>query len=386
MAHATAMAAAVRLTVPGADWSNVGFQVRQVNGHVESTFSRSKGGTWTEPRFVVSPYLSVHGMAPGLNYAVQAFEGMKAFRTPSGQIVVFRPDRNAKRMQRSADYISAPAVPEDHFVRCVELAVAANAEFVPPHQAGGSMYVRPILFGSSAQLALSPCDEYTFVVFVMPTGVYYGQQGMDALILEQFDRTAPEGTGSAKLGGNYGPVLRWSEKAREEGYGITLHLDSETRTEIDEFSTSAFLAIRKDGDQITLVVPESKNVIASVTSESVSHIASEIFGYKVEKRPVRYSELHSFAEVMAAGTAATLVPVRSITMKSRNERFEYAGMMDDKPGPICSQLAQTLQDIQRGKTNDQFSWNLQVKATPQGFVTGSTGSADHDNQTVDNIP
>lgn len=326
-------------------------------------------------------------MAPGLNYGVQTFEGLKAFRTPNDQIALFRPDQHAKRIQHSASYISAPAIPEEHFLRCVSLAVAANAEYVPPYETGAAMYVRPLLFGSSAQLGLNPCDEYTFVVFVMPTGVYHGLHAVDALVMEDFDRAAPDGTGSAKLGGNYGPVLKWSEKARNEGFGITLHLDSKTRSEIDEFSTSGFIGIKQENDQVTLVVPDSKNVIKSVTSESVIQIARDICGFKVEKRQILYDELKDFKEVMAAGTAASLVPVKSITMRSKGDKFEYAGKDNDEPGPICLKLLKILKDIQQGKVNDQFGWIMQVEAPPDNFVAGSAGlnGATHDGG-VDVLP
>jgi branched-chain amino acid aminotransferase len=149
------------------------------------------------------------------------------------------------------------------------------------------MYIRPLIFGSSAQLGLNPPEEYTFCVYVLPVGVYHGVHPVKALILEDFDRAAPDGTGSAKVGGNYAPVLRWSDKARNEGYGITLHLDSKTRSEIDEFSTSGFIGVKKDGEDITLVVPDSKNVISSVTSDSVLDIAKS-FGWKTEHRSVSF--------------------------------------------------------------------------------------------------
>lgn len=117
--------------------------------------------------------------------------------------------------------------------------------------------------------------------------MYHGVHPVKALILEDFDRSAPHGTGSAKVGGNYAPVLRHSEKAAKSGYGITLHLDSKTRSEIDEFSTSGFIGVKKDGDNVTLVVPDSKNVIASVTSESCLEIARS-FGWKTEVRSVSF--------------------------------------------------------------------------------------------------
>lgn len=356
------------------DWSNVGFKVREVNGHIECTFRHSaENASWSRPRFVASPHLSIHGMAPGLNYGVQCYEGMKAFRHPDGSISVFRPHENAKRMQRSAEFICIPSVPEDLFVECVNLAVAANAEFVPPHETGAAMYIRPLLFGSSAQLGLNPPDEYTFVVFVMPTGVYHGVHAVDALILEDFDRAAPEGTGSAKIGGNYAPVLRHSERARQAGFGITLHLDSKTRSEIDEFSTSGFLGVRVDNsnNQTSIVVPDSKNVIKSVTSESACQIGKDLFGYSVERRSIPYSELQSFREIMAAGTAASLVPIKSITMRSKNDRFDYPVNEALEPGPVCTKLLTTLKGIQQGKVEDKFGWNYKVTAPPAGFVKAS---------------
>lgn len=328
---------------------------------------------WSKPKFVASPHMSIHGMAPGLNYGVQCYEGIKAFRAPSGDITIFRPDQNAKRMQRSADYICIPPVPEDLFLEAVNLAVAVNGEFVPPANSGQAMYIRPLLFCSSAQLGLNPGSEYTFVVFVMPTGVYHGTNAVDALILEDFDRAAPEGTGSAKIGGNYAPVLRHSQKAYKEGFGITLHLDSKTRSEIDEFSTSGFLGVKQGSDgKTTVVVPDSKNVIKSVTSESACQIAKDVFGYNVERRSIAYEEIKEFSEVMAAGTAASLVPIKSITMKSKNDKFTFEKALpsDGGPGPVCKEILRVLKGIQQGTEKDQFGWNHVVREPPKGFVNG----------------
>lgn len=345
-------------------------------------------------------------MAPGLNYGQQCYEGLKAFRTPDDSaITIFRPSMNAKRMQHSASFVSMPEVPVEHFENCVKAAVALNAEFVPPARTGAAMYIRPLLFGSSAQLGLSPPEEYTFVVWVLPVGVYHGVHSVPALILEDFDRAAPHGTGSAKVGGNYAPVLRFSERARADGFGITLHLDSRTRTEIDEFSTSAFLGVKKEGEKTTIVVPDSKNVIESVTADSVCDIARS-FGWTVEKRAVspvcislppispalhtppspsslhssfsrtstnhssqiNYDELSTFNEVFAAGTAAALVPIKSITMKSRNDTFTY--LDSDEPGPTCLKLLDNLKGIQTGRYEDKFGWNVKVEQVQRSELEG----------------
>jgi branched-chain amino acid aminotransferase len=258
-----------------------------VAGHVESHYAKSTG-KWTQPVFVEDPYLRIHGMAPGLNYGQQCYEGMKAFRTSDNKINIFRPSKNAERMQHSASFISIPEVPTDHFIACCKLAVGMNAAYVPPHETGAAMYIRPLLFGSSAQLGLNAPEEYTFVVYVIPTGVYHGVHPVDALVLEQFDRAAPEGTGSAKIGGNYAPVIRWSDKAHKDGYGITLHLDSKTRSVVDEFSTSAFIGVKKNGDKIKLVASNSKSVIKSVTADSILRIA-ESFGWETETREASFA-------------------------------------------------------------------------------------------------
>lgn len=382
-----------------------------MNGHIESTYS-TKTGEWTAPKFVHDPFLRLHGMAPGLNYGMQCYEGLKASRGPDDKTIgIFRPEANAERMQHSASYVSMPAVPVELFKKSVHLAVSLNAAYVPPHRTGASMYIRPLLFGSSAQLGLDPPEEYTFLVYVMPTGVYHGVHPVACLILEDFDRAAPEGTGSAKIGGNYAPVLRHSGKAKKEGYGITLHLDSRTRTEVDEFSTSGFIGIHGNPDQgCTIVVPDSKNVIKSVTSNTICEIAKS-WGWKVEQRPVstpiensfplpslpprkkkrkmkkkkklnkifnsqiKYEEIGTFTEVAAAGTAAALVPIKSITMQSKNDTFKYQGG-GDEPGPAVIKLLAQLKGIQQGKVKDEFGWVEQVRAyKPEEYVHDGAGEA-----------
>ncbi|PFH60245.1 hypothetical protein XA68_11272 [Ophiocordyceps unilateralis] len=357
------------------DWSNVGFRVREVNGHVEATFSRATG-VWSRLRFVQDPYMRIHGMAPALNYGQQAYEGLKAFRGPGdGDIGLFRPDRNAVRLQHSADVVSMPHVPTDLFLRACRAAVALNAGFVPPHATGAAMYVRPQLYGSSAQLGLAPPEEYTFAVFVIPTGVYHGIHPVRALVLDDFDRAAPNGTGHAKVGGNYAPVLRWSDAARRDGFDITLHLDSARHEDIDEFSTSGFIGVIVDDahHDVTLVVPDSRCAIDSVTSESVLAIARS-FGWKTERRTVRYTELPSFSEVIAAGTAAALVPIRAITRRlhpgllppgprvSTDAESETVTYIPDAQqhdaGPVCLRLLDQLKAIQLGKVSDEFGWRF----------------------------
>jgi branched-chain amino acid aminotransferase len=314
---------------------------------------------------------------------------MKAYRSPTDDAInVFRPTKNAERMQHSASYICIPPVPTPVFLQCVDLAVGLNAAHVPPHRTGAAMYIRPLLFGSSAQLGLNPPEEYTFVVYVMPTGVYHGVHPVRALIMEEFDRTAPHGTGSAKIGGNYAPVLRWSERARDEGFGITLHLDSQSRQEVDEFSTSAFVGVHGDGSgETTLVYPDSKNIVDSVTAASVLQIA-ESLGWKVERRSIQYEEIAKFDEVFAAGTAAALVPIRSVTLKSKGDTCTYQ-RDSGQPGPVVVKLLEILKGTQQGKIKDQFGWLWEVKDPREWYEKNGKGGvsvASSDSGNVDKLP
>lgn len=166
------------------------------------------------------------------------------------------------------------------------LALARNAEFVPPHDSQAAMYVRPLAFGSEGFFAVSAGPGYKFCVFTQPFTAYHGVNPVKALVLDEFDRAAPLGTGHVKIGGNYAPVLKWSDQAHAEGFTLTLHLDSRTHSEIDEFSTSGFVGVKPAGNgKYTLVVPDSKSVLRSVTSMSVLDQARS-FGWRVEVRPV----------------------------------------------------------------------------------------------------
>jgi branched-chain amino acid aminotransferase len=196
-------------------------------------------------------------------------------------------------MQHSAEVVSIPPVPIDHFIAAVNAAVVHNAEWVPPYDSGAALYIRPVLLGTSGHFALTPPTEYTFCVYVQPFSSYHGIAPLPAVVLEDFDRAAPKGTGHAKIGGNYAPVMKWSEKAMKAGFPMTLHLDSKTGEDIDEFSTSGFLGVqikKQEGisEQVVLVVPKSDNIINSVTSDSVMGIGKRL-GYQVEHRTVSLS-------------------------------------------------------------------------------------------------
>ena len=178
--------------------------------------------------------------------------------------------------------------------------------------------------------------------------------------MESFDRTATRGVGHAKVGGNYAPVMKYSREAKAKGFYMTLHLDSATQSEIDEFSTSGFVGVyaaTEENGKPTIVVPDSKQVIDSVTSDSLQQIARK-HGYTVEKRVVRYEELGGFSEVLAVGTAASVLPIASVVRESTGDEFVYCP--EGKPGPVAVELGGLITKYIRGVEEDSFGWLHEV--------------------------
>jgi branched-chain amino acid aminotransferase len=177
-------------------------------------------------------------------------------------------------------------VPKQLFVNSVSLAVALNAEFVPPFGAPAALYIRPQALGTAAQLNIIPPTGFKFCGFVQPTAALLGHASpVDVLVIEQFNRAAPRCTSFAKIGGNYAPIMRWQRQAKQEGFGLTLQLDSRTQSEIEEFSAVGFIGIMKSEASYKLVVLDNSSVIKSVTSDTCVQLA-EALGWSVETRPV----------------------------------------------------------------------------------------------------
>ena len=335
----------------GIDWANLGFGFSEVNCHIRYVW---RDGKWSEGEFIKKPEITMHIGASCLHYGQECFEGMKAFRQKDGKIVVFRPEENAKRMARTAERCVMPAVPVDMFVESVDKVVRANEEYVPPYGTGGSLYIRPLLIGTGPQIGVAPAKEFTFMVIVMPVGAYYkgGLKPVRAVILDDWDRAAPLGMGDVKVGGNYAASLYAHEKAKREGWPVELYLDAKTHQYVEEFSTSNFLGITKDG---TYVTPDSRSVLPSITNLSLMQCAEDL-GWKVERRPIPYTEIKDFAEVAACGTAVVVTPVWEIT------RGDDVIVISDKDavGEHLQKLYETVQGIQYGVLEDVHGWCHEV--------------------------
>jgi len=330
------------------DWSNLPFGYHKTDYNVRCHY---KDGKWGKIETSSSEYLNIHMAATSLHYGQQAFEGMKAYRGPDGKIRVFRWEENWKRMERSAHGILMEPVPKEVFKEAVFTAVKKNEQWVPPHGTGAALYIRPLLFGSGAEIGVKAASEYTFVVFTTPVGPYFkeGFNPIKIAIVRDTDRTAPQGTGMYKVGGNYAASLQGVKRTKEAGYAQPLYLDAKEKKYIDEIGAANFFGIKDN----TYITPKSNSILPSITNKSIMEMAPDM-GLKVENRPVPVEELETFEEVGACGTAAIIAPIGEIADLEENKKFTYCP--DGKPGPISTKIYERLLGIQFGDEEDPYGW------------------------------
>lgn len=333
------------------DWSNLPFGYVKTDFNIRFLYSNGK---WSQEKLTKDEYIPMHMAASCLHYGQEAFEGMKAFETKDGRIVVFRPAENSKRLQKTSRRIFMPEIPEEMFLDAVNKVVLANKKFVPPYGTGASLYIRPLVIGTGAKVGLGPADEYMFVIFVTPVGPYYkgGLTPVKALVVTDFDRAAPNGVGDCKVGGNYAAGLSGGQYGKDKGYPVVLYLDSKEKKYIDEFSTSNFIGIKGN----TYITPASGSILESITNDSLAIVARDK-GMKIEKRPIPIEEIAEFDEIGAVGTAAVVTPVHLIHYKGKDFTFHR----EDKAGPIITSLYETYTGIQKGEIEDSHNWLFEIK-------------------------
>jgi len=328
------------------DWKNLPFGYMQTDYNVRSYF---KNGKWGELTTSSSEYIMLHIAATSTHYGQEVFEGLKAYRGKDGKVRLFRCRDNALRMMDSGAYIQMEAPSVDMFVEAVKKVVQLNEHFVPPYESGATLYIRPLLIGTGAQVGVKPSNEYLFLVFATPVGPYFktGFKPLDVMITRKSDRAAPLGTGHVKVGGNYAASLSASIEAQQLGYATCLYLDAKEKKYIDECGPANFFAIKDN----TYITPKSNSILPSITNRSLTTLAED-FGMKVERRPVEVSELESFEEAGACGTAAVITPIRKIFDPQTNKIYDYGS----EAGPVSTKLYNQLRAIQYGDAPDIHNW------------------------------
>ncbi|WP_071147256.1 branched-chain amino acid aminotransferase [Bacteroides ihuae] len=330
------------------DWSNLSFGYIKTDYNVRINF---RDGAWGELEVSSSEYINMHMAATCLHYGQEAFEGLKAFRGKDGKIRIFRLEENAARMQATCQGIMMAELSTERFREAVLKVVKLNEHFVPPYESGASLYIRPLLIGTGVQIGVHPADEYLFLVLVTPVGPYFkgGFSTNPYVIVREFDRSAPLGTGIYKVGGNYAASLRANKLAHDLGYASEFYLDAKEKKYIDECGAANFFGIKDN----TYITPLSTSILPSITNKSLMQLAEDM-GIKVERRPVPEEELSTFEEAGACGTAAVISPIQRID--DLDNKKSYVISKDGNPGPICTKLYNKLRAIQYGDEPDTHGW------------------------------
>ena len=317
-------------------------------------------GGWHRPR--VSPYgpISLDPSAAVFHYGQEVFEGLKAYRHADGSIWTFRPDANARRMQRSAKRLALPELPVEYFLDSLRQLIAVDAAWVPEAEEM-SLYLRPFMFAKEGFLGVRPAAKVGYYLIASPAEAYFssGLAPVSIWLSDHWSRAGKGGTGAAKTGGNYASSLLPQSEAYEHGCAQVLFLDSNTGTYVEELGGMNVVLVYKDG---TLVTPESDSILDGVTVDSILQLARDR-GHTVERRPLTISEWRDgvangdITEMFACGTAAVVTPIGEV----KSDTFTI-GDITAPPGELTMSLRAELTDIQYGRLPDPHDWLYRLDA------------------------
>lgn len=319
----------------------------------------TEGQGWHDGRIVPYAPISLDPAAAVLHYAQEMFEGLKAYKSTEGKILLFRPDMNAKRTTKTNERICIPLIDEELFVEAIKAVVAVDADWIPEKE-GTSLYIRPFIIASEPFLGVRSAKEYLFMVILSPVGPYYkgGLAPTKIFVEDEYVRAAVGGTGYSKIGGNYVMGLKSQEKAHDKGYSQVLWLDGVERKYVEEIGTSnAFFVI--DGEVIT--APLEGTILPGITRDSVIHLLKD-WGIKVSERRMAIEDIYKaydegrLDEVFASGTAAVISPVGELCWKDRTIQINGS-----KIGTLSHKLYDELSAIQLGNAEDRFGWTVEVE-------------------------
>lgn len=319
-------------------------------------YSEEKG--WHDGKIVPYAPISLQPAAAVLHYAQEMFEGLKAYKTKDGRVLLFRPDMNAKRTTVTNDRICIPTIDEDLFVEAVKAVVKTDSDWIPEKQ-GTSLYIRPFIIASEAFLGVRPAKEYLFMIILSPVGPYYkeGLAPTKIFVEDEFVRATVGGTGYSKIGANYVASLKSQEKAHELGYSQVLWLDGVERRYVEEIGTSnAFFVIEDE----VITAPLAGTILPGITRDSVISLLKN-WGIKVKERRITIDEIYKsyeegkLKEVFASGTAAVISPVGELCWK--NKKME---INSNQIGHLSQKLYDELSGIQLGNIEDKFGWTVEV--------------------------
>ena len=340
------------------DENSLGFGVYYTDHMLIIDHDEEQG--WHDARIVPYEPLQIDPAAMVLHYAMESFEGMKAYRTPDGSIQLFRPDKNAQRMINTNHRMCLPSLPVEDFVQAVKEIVSVEKDWVP-HAEGTSLYIRPFVIATEPHLGVRPSRTHQFIIICSPVGAYYstGINPVKIFVEDEYTRACPGGTGFTKCGGNYAASLIGQMKAHDLGYSQVLWLDGVERKYVEEVgSMNCFFKI----DGVIRTAPCVGTVLPGITRMSCIELL-EKWGYKVDcesRLPIadviRAGKEGKLEEVFGTGTAAVISPVGEL--RYEDEVLTINGF---QTGPVTQRLYDTLTGIQWGTLPDDMGWTQEVE-------------------------
>jgi len=335
------------------DWENLPFG-KVFSDHM--LVMDYKDGAWQDAEIVPFGPVMMHPAMSAIHYGQSIFEGLKANRTVNGDIIIFRPDMNAKRFIESSERMSMPVISEELFVELVRKLVEVDNQWIPSRE-GYALYIRPFLFATDEFIGIKPSETYRFMIFTCPVGAYYSEP-VNVKIEEHYTRASEGGVGRAKTAGNYGASLYPARKGQADGYHQLLWTDGKTHEYVEESGTMNVLFVING----KLITPseDSDTILRGVTKRSVIELA-QIWGMPVEERKVSVKEIveahanGTLTEAFGAGTAATIAHIAKIGYRDGDLILPP---VEDRE--FSNKVFAYLNDLKAGKVEDPYNWTLKV--------------------------
>ncbi|MDJ0557134.1 MAG: branched-chain amino acid aminotransferase [Microcoleaceae cyanobacterium MO_207.B10] len=314
-----------------------------------------KNDSWQEVKIVPYGNLEMSPSMSSLHYGQAVFEGLKAYRSPDGKPLLFRPEANHKRINESAFRLCMPPIPEDIFMTGLKELIRLDADWIPT-QDGSVLYIRPIYFATDESVGLKPASSYKFIIISCPVGAYYSEP-VKLIVTDKYIRAAEGGTGAAKCAGNYGGSLLADMEAKQQGYDNVLWLDGKEKKYIEECGTMNVAFVIND----VVVTPKlTGTILAGITRDSVLTLLRDM-GVKVEERLISIDEVvkdyqdGNLSEAFGMGTAATIAHISTINYQGSD--MILPPVSERKYAP---QVLQRLEDIKTARVTDTYGWVCQL--------------------------
>ena len=313
---------------------------------------------WYDPRIIPYQPISLDPSTMVFHYGQEMFEGLKAYKSPTGKTLLFRPEKNIQRANNTNERICIPTIPEEDFLQAIKAVVKIDEAWIPT-KAGTSLYIRPFIIATDPFLGVRASKTYKFMIILSPVGAYYpeGLNPVKIWIEKEYVRAVVGGIGEAKAGANYVASLKAQEKAHAAGYSQVLWLDGVHRKYIEEVGAmNIFFKING-----VVVTPElTGSILSGVTRDSVLCLCKK-WGYKVEERKISIEDLEAaimnqtLEEIWGTGTAAVISPVGELRIQGKTVK-----VADGEIGELSQKLYDTVTGIQLGRIEDELNWTVVV--------------------------